>query len=88
MGTKVLDTLNAANQTLVLATEVGGVLIPIVKGIATMVRESTEGGSITYTVAITTGIQNLDDADAAYRDVISMVNAERAKAHLPPLEMP
>ncbi len=55
---------------------------------ASLVEEVTKGGEIAYTVAIKTGCQNLDDADAAFTDVINKVNAERAKAYLPPLQTP
>jgi hypothetical protein len=81
----ILEELKKANQTLVLATEVGGALVPVIKGVAGSIKELTEGGSITYTIALKTGDQNLKDADAAFTDVINKVNAERAKANLPPL---
>ncbi len=88
MGKTVLDVLNEASHDMVLATEVGGVLVPIVKGVATQITQKSEGETITYTLAIKTGQQNLSDADAAFADVIARVNAERAKANLPPLKMP
>jgi hypothetical protein len=88
MGINVLNMLKGADQALVLATDVGGILIPIIKGVATLIKQVSEEGSITYTVAIKTGNQNLDDADAAFTDVINKVNAERAKANLPPLQTP
>jgi hypothetical protein len=86
MGFNLLETIKKADQTLVLATEVGGILIPIIKGVAGEIKQLTEGGSITYTVAIRTGNQNLKEADAAFNDVIKKVNEERAKASLPPLQ--
>jgi len=85
MGINVLEILKKADQTLVLATEVGGILVPILKGVAGGIKELTEGSSVTYTIALKTGNQNLKDADAAFADVIKKVNAERAKANLPPL---
>jgi hypothetical protein len=86
MSTNIIETIKKANQTLVLATEVGGALIPIIKGVAGEIKSLTEGGSITYTVAIKTGNQNLSDADAAFNEVIKKVNAAREKANLPPLK--
>jgi uncharacterized protein YkwD len=47
-------------------------------GAVKMIAQSTKG--LTDTV--------VDDADAAFNDVINRVNAERAKANLPPLPMP
>jgi hypothetical protein len=88
MNTDILQVLKKADHALVLATNVGGVLIPIIKGVATLIEEVTKGGEITYTVAIKTGCQNLNDADAMFTDIITKVNAERAKANLPPLTMP
>jgi hypothetical protein len=88
MGINILKMLNEANHALVLATDVGGILVPIIKGAATLIKEVSEGGAITYTVALKTGNQNLSDADAAFTDVINKVNAERAKANLPPLQTP
>ena len=88
MGTNILEMLNKADHALVLATDVEGVLVPIIKGVATLGEEVTKGGEITYTAALKTGCQNLDDADAAFTDVINKVNSERAKAKLPPLPVP
>lgn len=88
MGTNILDILKKADQALVLATDVGGVLVPIIKGVATLIEEVTKGGEITYKVAIKTGHQNLEDANAAFTDIINKVNEERAKANLPPLSVP
>lgn len=88
MSANILEILKKADQALVLATEVGGVLVPIIKGAATLIEEVTKGGEITYTVAIKTGRQNLEDADAAFTDIINKVNEERAKADLPPLSAP
>ncbi|HTP64172.1 MAG TPA: hypothetical protein VMJ66_02185 [Geobacteraceae bacterium] len=88
MGSNALDILNEANHDLVLATEVAGVLVPVVKGVVTDVKQMMDVNTITYTMAIKTGMQNLDDADAAFSDVINKVNAERAKAGLTPLQMP
>lgn len=88
MGTNVVDVLNEANHVMVLATEVAGVLVPVVKGVVTEIKEMSDGETITYTLAIKTGMENLDAADAAFADVINKVNAERAKAGLPPLPMP
>jgi hypothetical protein len=88
MSVKILEVLKQADHALVLATNVGGVLIPIIKGVGTLIEEVTKGGEITYTVAIKTGCQNLEDADAAFTDIINKVNEERAKAKLPPLSVP
>jgi hypothetical protein len=88
MGANILEVFKKANQALVLATEVGGVLVPIIKGVATLIEEVTKGGEITYKVALKTGYQNLEDADAAFIDIINKVNEERAKANLPPLSVP
>jgi hypothetical protein len=88
MGTNILDILKKADQALVLATEVGGVLVPIIKGAASLIEVVTKGGEITYQVTLKTGYQNLEDADAAFTDIINKVNEERAKANLPPLSVP
>jgi len=88
MGINVLNMLKEADHTLMLATDVGGILIPIIKGVATLIKQVSEEGTITYTIAIKTGNQNLNDANAAFTDAINKVNAERAKAKLPPLPMP
>lgn len=88
MRVNILEILKEADHALVLATEVGGVLVPILKGVASEIKEVSEGGTITYTIALKTGNQNLRDADAAFTDVINKVNAERAKANLPPLATP
>ncbi len=88
MGMNILDVLKKADQAFVLATDVAGVLVPVIKGVVTLVEQVTKGNEITYTVAIKTGLQNLDAADAAFTDVINKVNVERAKANLPPLATP
>ncbi len=57
------------------------------KGAVTDIKEMSDGNTISNSMAIKTGMQNLDEAGAAFGDVINKVNAERAKANLLHLQM-
>jgi uncharacterized protein YkwD len=84
----VLSGLTEANQIIVLATQVGSVLVPVIKGTVAEIKHLVQGETISYQVVIQTGDQNIADANQAAFDTIDLVNAERAKAGLPPLEKP
>ena len=71
-----------------LAALVEGNVLPIVIGTVTEVKALLQGQTITYTVAIQTGLENLDSADASFQQSLEKINQERRDAGLPPLSVP
>lgn len=88
MGT-VLTNLQDASGAIALAIQVGGVLVPVVKGLITKIEGiGTKTVTITFADLVTadlaelTAIQQLADADLA------AINVELAKLGLPAIVIP
>ena len=81
----VLDTLNQVNQVLTIATTAETVVVPLVKGVVTGVRELFNAGTQTmdYEVVLKVTADDLAEADAKYDEVISKVNAELTRMGKP-----
>lgn len=84
-SSKVSNWVTALTGGLQLVSVVEGQAIPVVVGIISAIRAKMKGEVIEYTVVLTVGQQELDDAQINYQASLDAINAERAKAGLPPL---
>jgi hypothetical protein len=75
---KFADALNTANLALTLAVEVGGELVPLVKGIVTEVEKLTENDqpTIEYSMVLQIGQEQLTAAGASFQSIIDKAQAE------------
>lgn len=85
---KTADILNNLTGDVQIAALVEGTLVPIIIGTVKEVKVLLDGETIDYTLALSTGADNLDKATADFNETLTLINAERAKANLPPLTIP
>lgn len=82
------DVLQNISGEVQLFSLVEGTLVPIIIGTVKEIKTLVQGQTIEYTVAITTGIDKLTDAEAKFKTALQNINTERAKAGLTPLAIP
>lgn len=82
---KIENVITAITGGIQLATVVEGQVVPVVVGIVKGIKAKMQGQVIEYTVVLTVGQQENDDAQNNYQASLDAINAERAKAGLPPL---
>lgn len=76
----VLTALAGMNGEVTLALNAAGILIPLVKGAISEIRQiATGGGSVTYAVLIQTDDAELDAIDKLSNDDLTAINAELAR---------
>jgi len=85
---KLTDILTKITGDIVLASSIEGQIVPIVIGTVKEVKVLLEGETIEYTVALSTGADNLTQAANNFQKAIDLINAQRTIAGLPPLEVP
>jgi hypothetical protein len=88
MSTKnILAALGEANSYVTLATNIGGVLIPIAVGLVKEIKQiSTGHETVSYQVLIQTDSAELEAVDKLSKDDLAAINAELAKLGKPPVQ--
>ena len=86
MATK--DFIESLSGDIQLGLLVEGEVVPVVIGAIKGIKKLVQGETVTYTVAITTGNQNLDAAATNFTSALELINEERAKQGLSPVDIP
>ena len=82
------DVLNKITGVVQIAALVEGNVVPIIIGAVKSVESFIQGETIEYTVALSTGKDQLTQATQNFTDALTLINTERANAGLPPLDIP
>ncbi len=82
------DFVNTIAGDIQIASMVEGNLVPLIIGTVKEVQVLRQGQTIEYTLAISTGQEQLTQAAQNFTDALTLINQERAKAGLPPLDIP
>lgn len=84
------DVLNKITGVVQIGALVEGNVVPIIIGTVKEVQSLIQGETIEYTVALSTGQDQLNTAAQNFTAALEAINAERAKAvpPLPPLDIP
>ena len=85
---KVEDILTKFAGQVQIAALIEGTVVPIIIGTVKSIKVALQGQAVEYTVAITTGEVNLQQAANNFSEALRKINIERAKAGLAPLEIP
>jgi hypothetical protein len=89
MAAAVVSALTSANAIATLALEIGGVVIPIFKGVVTKIESiGTGSATVDYQVLITTDGKELDGTVQVALADLAAVNAELVRQGKPPLDVP
>ena len=81
-----LSVLGNITGTVQIAAMVGEELVPVIIGVVKEVKLLAQGETIEYTVALSTGTDNLTGAATNFQRAIDLINAQRHIAGLPPLD--
>jgi hypothetical protein len=82
----VLAALSKSNRVIVLALEVAGELVPLVKGTISEIRKLTSGSTTaTYDVVVKADAAELDAITQLAADDLAAINAELKRLGQPPI---
>ena len=84
-SSKLENVITGITGGIQLATVIEGNVVPVVVGIVKGIKAKMQGQVIEYTVVLTVGQQENDDAQNNYQASLDAINAERAKSGLPPI---
>ncbi|MGH7836489.1 MAG: hypothetical protein ACREQC_01545 [Candidatus Binataceae bacterium] len=91
-GATILDTLSGlakANSYVALGLEVADVVVPIVKGVISEIKQiSTGDGTVAYTVLIQADESELSAVDTLSESELAAINAELTRLGAPTLSVP
>lgn len=85
----VIGALAGVEKGITLAIEVGGQLVPLVKGAIAGIKQIGAGtDTVSYEILISTDQSELNKVIAVSTDDLNAINAELARMGKPPLEIP